>query len=303
MGKIAVKCQNCGKEKETYDRPEYSFCSKKCQAQPCIPLSCEECQETFFANGYTWRVSRFCSSDCFNTKQRRTEAHKKFVRGEAICEHCKSPFQTRRAIAKKQRYCSSDCASAAMIGNQTGDKNPRWKPKIKVECIHCKKSIETYPCRKDVPRYCPECKYRTEPVSCLNCGKVVDLQPSRARVRIYCSADCQLSHQSTLRYDNKRTTIEITIAKLLQKMEISFVEQFPLGWYTCDFYLSKYNTIIECDGDYWHSLPKSIKRDTQKDKYLTKHSYIVLRLSEHKIKNDLTCCETEIRKIVNEYRL
>lgn len=60
-----------------------------------------------------------------------------------------------------------------------------------------------------------------------------------------------------------------------------------------DFYLPKYNILIECDGDYWHADPKKYKKedlnaiqkrnirvDEQKNKYALMYGYVLLRFWE-----------------------
>jgi hypothetical protein len=53
------------------------------------------------------------------------------------------------------------------------------------------------------------------------------------------------------------------------------------------------NKIIEFDGDYWHSKPEQIKKDKQRDDYLRKKGYIILRIRESDYRNDKN-------KIINE---
>ena len=82
------------------------------------------------------------------------------------------------------------------------------------------------------------------------------------------------------------TSIEIAVQEVLDILNIEYEAQKPIGKYIADFYIPAQNLIIECDGDYWHSLPDVKKRDKQKDKYLRKQGYTVKRLPEKVIKND-----------------
>lgn len=82
------------------------------------------------------------------------------------------------------------------------------------------------------------------------------------------------------------TSIEIAVQEILDILNIEYEAQKPIGKYIADFYIPAQNLIIECDGDYWHSLPDVKKRDKQKDKYLRKQGYTVKRLPEKVIKND-----------------
>lgn len=83
------------------------------------------------------------------------------------------------------------------------------------------------------------------------------------------------------------TSIEIAVKSVLDALGIKNEPEKAIGRYPVDFYLPDYNMVIECDGDYWHSLPKSIERDARKDKYLTAHGYKVVRLREKDINTDV----------------
>lgn len=67
-----------------------------------------------------------------------------------------------------------------------------------------------------------------------------------------------------------------------------------MGRFVCDFVIAKYHLVIECDGTYWHSSPEQKAKDGRKDHWLTTHGYKVLRLTEEKIRNDLSWCRESI---------
>lgn len=81
------------------------------------------------------------------------------------------------------------------------------------------------------------------------------------------------------------TDIEVIVEKLLQSLGIEFEAQKPIGWYVVDFYIPSKNLVVECDGDYWHSIPKVKVRDGQKDTYLTRRGYKMLRILGKDIHN------------------
>lgn len=96
------------------------------------------------------------------------------------------------------------------------------------------------------------------------------------------------------------TTIERAIEQLLEELQIPHVHSFNLGdKFLCDFAIPSAHLIIECDGDYWHSLPEIKRRDRAKDAYALKCGWKVLRLSESEILNDMTSCK---ERIINEVR-
>lgn len=51
---------------------------------------------------------------------------------------------------------------------------------------------------------------------------------------------------------------------------------------------------IECDGDYWHGNKRQQSKDRQKDGYLRRRGWRVLRLTESEIKSNLDECVARV---------
>lgn len=110
----------------------------------------------------------------------------------------------------------------------------------------------------------------------------------------------------------KPTKIEIKIKKLLDDYKINFKKNHNLNGFLCDFYLSDYNLVIECDGDYWHGNPNFYKldelnniqlknkdRDTRKNNMLISNSISFLRFWEYDIHNNFDDVKNTILKKIN----
>lgn len=83
------------------------------------------------------------------------------------------------------------------------------------------------------------------------------------------------------------TSIELKVKKQLEDNNINFIHPWNLEpYYQCDFFVPSMNLIIECDGDYWHSLPKTQRTDKSKNTYAKNKGYNMLRLPEHIIKKN-----------------
>jgi very-short-patch-repair endonuclease len=83
------------------------------------------------------------------------------------------------------------------------------------------------------------------------------------------------------------TSIELAVAKVFDNMGINYESQKIIGPCIADFYLPDINLVVECDGDYWHNLPKTIKKDKWRDNWLRKNGYEIVRIPEHEIKQDV----------------
>jgi len=86
--------------------------------------------------------------------------------------------------------------------------------------------------------------------------------------------------------EQRRTTIEIAVADALRDLGITFEEQVTFRWYLADIYLPDHNIVIECDGDYWHSLPKIIAHDRKRDAWFESHQIRVIRIKETDIRQN-----------------
>jgi very-short-patch-repair endonuclease len=82
----------------------------------------------------------------------------------------------------------------------------------------------------------------------------------------------------------KRTTIELMVERVLTELNIVFIAQLPVSRAVLDFYIPSLHLNIECDGDYWHSLPKAKTRDHRRDWWLKRLGYTVVRITETDIR-------------------
>ena len=98
------------------------------------------------------------------------------------------------------------------------------------------------------------------------------------------------------KHSNPKSSIEIAMANELTRRNILYEEQVPFHGMFLDFYIPKMNIAVECDGEYWHSLPENKKRDMKKNKLLLKEGYIVFRFTDKQIKQDVSSCVNKIIK-------
>jgi len=99
----------------------------------------------------------------------------------------------------------------------------------------------------------------------------------------------------------KDTKIELMMEAELQRRGINYQKQVPLCKVArVDFYLPEYRIVIQCDGDYWHNIPKVKERGIRQDNVLTFNGFNVYRFWEHEIKESVECCVDKINLINNE---
>lgn len=95
----------------------------------------------------------------------------------------------------------------------------------------------------------------------------------------------------------RETSIETKLYAELERRGVTFVKQQVIdGLWVVDALIPGARIVIECDGEYWHSLPEMQKRDEKKDAYLRSRKYKVFRFPEAAIHADVTGC---VQKIVD----
>jgi very-short-patch-repair endonuclease len=93
----------------------------------------------------------------------------------------------------------------------------------------------------------------------------------------------------------KATSIEELMYGELERRNVPFAKQQVIdGLYLVDAIIMGPRIVIECDGEYWHSLPGATERDQKKTKYLQSRGYIVLRFSEAVLKADIQSCGQKV---------
>jgi very-short-patch-repair endonuclease len=90
---------------------------------------------------------------------------------------------------------------------------------------------------------------------------------------------------------NKKIYAEDLFRKKLHELKIHYQRQKVIRRYIVDFYFPKRNLIVEIDGLY-HAGTREYDRDRQK--YLEKIGYIVLRFSDAQVENDILFCIEQI---------
>jgi very-short-patch-repair endonuclease len=94
----------------------------------------------------------------------------------------------------------------------------------------------------------------------------------------------------------KDTLPERIICTLLDSCDINYCKQYPiLNLSVVDMFIEP-NICIYIDGNYWHTLPGSYEKDTYVSTKLMSNDFIVLRLWENDIKNNLIECANRIFK-------
>ena len=211
------------------------------------------------------------------------------------CEHCGQIFTRHKSTVKHDppRFCGMACTYASFKVNG----QPRSKPQVEVVCETCGKHEFTSPARAKTQRFCSQAcmlvwralvareqRYQPEAHSkiiCKWCGKEFETHTCRIKDGRgqFCSMACNGAW--TIRHKQNRVSkAETAFGSQLKALGFNFESQHQIGKWVVDFCFVAEKIAVEYDGEYWHSLPKSIARDARKDKSLIKAGYSVVRVPE-----------------------
>lgn len=103
--------------------------------------------------------------------------------------------------------------------------------------------------------------------------------------------------QQFLKHD---TAIEKKVKNRLREWGVKFEEQYNMdNKFLIDIAFPTLKIAVECDGEYWHSLPRNKHVDKQKQIHCDKHGWQLLRFTDKQINRNLDDC---INIILNEIK-
>lgn len=82
------------------------------------------------------------------------------------------------------------------------------------------------------------------------------------------------------------STQQMLLYDILDNLNISYIPEYCIGYFSFDCFLPNHNILIEVNGDYWHNLPKAIRNDKSKATYIEKYfpQFTLKYLWEHEFK-------------------
>lgn len=308
--KIKSKCAWCNKDIEVTKskyRESGNCCSKGCANRfsrsknpKSLVVKCECCGKEFstYASRIKKGQSRFCSRECFGKQSAKENESWKY-------------FHTEKAEENRNKYYEKvKSGEIKKVTNKHAD--------VEKSCKQCGKNFLTPFKNRDAYNYCSkECSlesmrsrrgeahplYSQVKRNCLICGTEFHTKPANIKMGWgkLCSTQCVGAYTQKM-IGGKRSSIEIKLESAMKDANIPFEPQFKLGRWICDFGIPSHSIIIECDGVYWHNLPKQKEKDARKNKDVHKKGWKILRLWENEINDDIETCIEKIKALLNEQK-
>lgn len=271
-------CLQCGKEFRVPKSRLGKYCSQQCcriSKQRQVTFRCAICGKIVNRRLSNFRQNKnhYCSYEC-SAASRKNKVKR-------ICLFCGKQFWAVPSANRK--YCSKKCHDLSM----------KYKD-IRV-CEYCGEIFEVNHSRgfSKNQRFCSlkcagKAKVKRVSLKCLNCGKDFLVKISHSNRRRFCSYRCYHLYKGP-------SSLEKIMEDALKKFKIVYKSQAMFGDFCVDFFLPKYKSIIECDGQYWHSTLYAKNRDRIKDNLLKSLGYDVYRFSDKEINSSLDDC---IKKVI-----
>lgn len=248
------------------------FCSRYCKNEnqkKRITLTCKGCHKVFSILPYLKRQTNYCSIECYHNSTR--------VKEKRLCRVCRKEFYATGPLVKKGFgiYCGRKCQHSVYeqkrvtIACRQCGQTRYLPPSIAIQrhSTFCSKKCKDDHSRDYVERVCKNCHRSFQ----------IPTWETKRGKGSFCSKHCFLQYKG-------ESSIERKVRYALQKAHISFLQEAKIGKYRADFLLPQHNTIIECDGDYWHKIPGIKERDERKNEFLASLKYSIFRFTEKTIR-------------------
>lgn len=98
-------------------------------------------------------------------------------------------------------------------------------------------------------------------------------------------------------FPKKDSSIEVAVQNILSKNRVVFETHYPIIGQP-DIAFSEKKIAVFCDGEYWHNLPKQIKRDKEVNEALSEMGWTVLRFNGQIIKENIEGVYKMIRRVL-----
>jgi len=314
-------CNNCGKPftKILSDNPnlndENHYCSQSCvvlhknKIGIGIKYSCKQCNKEF---DQIHKRHFFCTLECkriYNT----VNGPRKIVN----CSFCNKEIERPRSLKRDNFFCSIECESNFRIEQANDTRNCETCNKE----FYCKKGDKlrfcSYECQaiwqriyrsgKNHPSYKFDITDEERIKLCETCGNPMIGTPKSFEIQKYCSRKCKFIGQKA-----SLTKPHRDICSILDKNDIDFDIEKPMGRFSLDCFIENTCLAIEVMGTFYHMdirkydkvvseiQENTIDRDKRKKYKAIEKGIFILYLWEYDICKNPFLCEKLIKLFIEK---
>jgi very-short-patch-repair endonuclease len=248
-----------------------------------VGFLCQQCGVAVPRRPNPKAKAHFCSRQCANLARRKS----------AYCKDCGATVQ-RIPHQMPPRFCG-ECRKERLASNARRTGHANRKPAISITCRSCGAVFDVAPSlanRQFCGLSCYRAHQRTISGSdhwnwkvgkitrlCEVCETPFEVFPYRAATARVCSGSCR---GALAQMANRRTSsIEWLVADELDRRRLLYDQFRRIGNFFPDFIVG--DTVVEVDGDYWHTLPAVQAKDQRKNSFYVQHGFAVVHIWEHEV--------------------
>lgn len=208
-------------------------------------------------------------------------------RHQKICPVCNEPTVIPKGESEYPQY-HHQCYYSTL--KNTG--NPNYKNALKHNnCHYCNKEIIKFQSQLQGNKVfcsarCSSLWYRqpenqTQAIINANAQQKIKWKEINSRTEVR----EKRARSIAAAFSNKKSKLEIDIYNAVKRLYPDALSGQDISYYNVDILIPSMKHILEVQGDYWHSKPKSMSRDISKYKHLTQLGYKVSYIWEHQWKH------------------
>ena len=169
--------------------------------------------------------------------------------------------------ANKNHYCSHECYYKDKSNTSLSGEYSVYYNRIETSCTNCGKSIKVIPYRYslknrfgDNHNFCSkECywEYRSKYYIAEKSAKnLIDWNSPELKAKMRKNLLKRMTCEKRL-----NSKPQLIVNELLSTLNINYMREYSVEYYSIDNYLQDQNLMIEVMGDYWHSNPNRYNKD------------------------------------------
>lgn len=283
---VFITCIVCGKKAEFHGRGtyQYKFCSIECETVYYTNV-CEFCGNTFVASN---KGKKTCSKICENLLRSKSLTGRVFTASQKL----------KLSIRQKERIANG-YNNASHFTNYLKEHGSWNKGLTKETDERVKKVAESIKETMNDPLWLDSVGVqKSEKLlghtshPSWNKGLTKEDTPQLKEIgrnisKAYYNKTPEERHAIWGSCRKTNTKPELLFKEILQSLNIEYKHNYPLfnieHSYPADFYLKKYNMIIEIDGTYWHNYPYGLEKDHIRTQEIFDAGMNVLRIWEFEV--------------------
>lgn len=327
---VEAECDYCSKvflrKYESLIKSPNHYCNVECKREGVkkgIKTNCGNCEKEITILPSRLKHSEsglsFCGNKCVGEYNSKRHLNNRVFKN---CLICNKEYNVKPSEAEKSVTCSRECHSKWQSQYLTGENANNYNHSVPKEnrtgcCDWCNEEFDL--------KYPYKVKLKEETDKSLFCSKAC-YRDWYAKEWSQQEEWREISRKRTVNmicngtFNHTETEPQIILNKMLESLEIKYINEYNCKYYSVDNYLIDYNLMIEVNGGFWHCDPRKYNNISYQQQYdriisdkrkrssiLKNYGINILYLWEKDLIEDSELCLTVLKSyvdnngVLNEY--